>query len=93
MNLKNNTDKTCLHGTAPQFPTNPLYAYISKAVYLYNLWTGLYMLERWERFLFNIVGLVFFVVGVCFLARVWEIGVMGVFQEALESVGFGGKYF
>mmetsp|Transcript_103 Transcript_103/g.139 ORF Transcript_103/g.139 Transcript_103/m.139 type:complete len:82 (+) Transcript_103:161-406(+) len=43
-----NTDQLCCEG-----------GFFSRALYRFNLWTGLYMLERHERVIFHIFGWLF----------------------------------
>mmetsp|Transcript_3968 Transcript_3968/g.4875 ORF Transcript_3968/g.4875 Transcript_3968/m.4875 type:complete len:85 (-) Transcript_3968:394-648(-) len=49
---KTNTDTLCLD-TRPEASSIPLW--IRKAVYRYNLWTGMYMLEPHERHALNVL--------------------------------------
>mmetsp|Transcript_15655 Transcript_15655/g.24356 ORF Transcript_15655/g.24356 Transcript_15655/m.24356 type:complete len:84 (+) Transcript_15655:132-383(+) len=46
---KTNTDSLCCDTTSK----NVFVRWMELAVYRFNLWTGLYMLERHERFLIN----------------------------------------
>ncbi len=53
---KNNTDALCLD-TSDKSSTigGKIAAFLRKCMYRYNLWTGLYMLERHEQYLFNAI--------------------------------------
>ncbi len=53
---KNNTDALCLD-TSDKNTTigGKIAAFLRKCMYRYNLWTGLYMLERHEQYLFNAI--------------------------------------
>ena len=75
---KTNTDKTCLANPSNRF---------AKLVYSYNIWSGLYMLEPWERALFNGTAIVATVLGWSFVWKVWELGWEGVREEMLVKLG------
>ena len=49
---KTNTDTLCLNVDKS---SNAIVRSYRKFVYRYNLWTGLYMLERHERFVFHLI--------------------------------------
>jgi hypothetical protein len=48
---KTNTDELC-YDSSPEKKNG----WVRLAVYRFNLWTGLYMLERHERYAFNLVA-------------------------------------
>jgi Small subunit of serine palmitoyltransferase-like len=65
-----NTDSQCFQG-----------GFIQKALYRYNLWTGLYMLEPDERLWFHIFGWLFlssFVTYMGVFAKGFIHGILGV---------------
>mmetsp|Transcript_5049 Transcript_5049/g.7110 ORF Transcript_5049/g.7110 Transcript_5049/m.7110 type:complete len:84 (-) Transcript_5049:261-512(-) len=63
---KTNTDSLCCDTTSNIF----LVRWIELMVYRFNLWTGLYMLERHERFMINLI------VFICIGASCMYLGVL-----------------
>ena len=67
---KTNTDALCLDTSQKGF-----LAFVRKCIYRYNLWTGLYMLERHERYAFHaVVGT--FLVAVLVYCGVFTAGIV-----------------
>lgn len=60
---------------------------IGKWIYRFNLWTGLYMLNPYERFIFHVVGWFAFVVSMLYLYVFWKGFVEGFQQQQLEQQG------
>ncbi|VEU44945.1 unnamed protein product [Pseudo-nitzschia multistriata] len=56
-----NTDKLCQNGSV-----------LSKWIYRFNLWTGLYMLNPYERFVFHLVGWFSFTVSLLYVYVFWK---------------------
>mmetsp|Transcript_14769 Transcript_14769/g.41151 ORF Transcript_14769/g.41151 Transcript_14769/m.41151 type:complete len:103 (+) Transcript_14769:298-606(+) len=56
-----NTDALCHNGSN-----------LSKWMYRFNLWTGLYMLNPYERFVFHLVGWFSFTVSLLYIYVFWK---------------------
>mmetsp|Transcript_3139 Transcript_3139/g.6777 ORF Transcript_3139/g.6777 Transcript_3139/m.6777 type:complete len:98 (+) Transcript_3139:232-525(+) len=56
-----NTDRLCHNGSIP-----------SKWMYRFNLWTGLYMLNPYERIVFHLVGWFSFTVSLLYVYVFWK---------------------
>jgi Small subunit of serine palmitoyltransferase-like len=47
-------------------------SWLGKWIYRFNLWTGLYMLNPYERFIFHLVGWFAFTVSMLYLYVFWK---------------------
>jgi hypothetical protein len=56
-----NTDQLCKNDS-----------FVTKWMYRFNLWTGLYMLNPYERFIFHVVGWFSFTVSMLYIYVFWK---------------------
>mmetsp|Transcript_3193 Transcript_3193/g.3559 ORF Transcript_3193/g.3559 Transcript_3193/m.3559 type:complete len:84 (+) Transcript_3193:106-357(+) len=79
---KTNTDSQCLDTSKSSIP---FLTWFRKVSYFYNLWTGMYMLERHERWSTNVLFGSIAIMGILYTSVFWR-GVYDGWTDVLEKV-------